>query len=268
MEKRVFCLLFVFFLLMPFPSAGKVLDRVVGVVDGEVITLSDLEEAMGRYGKATLGSEKNPLEREIRLSQVRKEVLEMLIEEKLLQKVALRFGIKVKDEEVEKTIERMKREGKITDAQMETELTSQGFTLEGYRHFLKAQIRKARIIQNFIKPKISMDEGKIREYYRHHVKRYQRPPQIRVRHILIKVPPDASPEGLEMAKEKMKRVLQRLREGAEFEEVAILYSEDPSARSGGDLGFFKKGEMVPALEEVVFKMETGEVSGVIRSSQG
>jgi parvulin-like peptidyl-prolyl isomerase len=66
----------------------------------------------------------------------------------------------------------------------------------------------------------------------------------------------------------MEKVFKRLQEGTNFEEVALLYSEDPSARSGGDIGFFTKGEMMPALEEVVFAMEVGEVSGVIRSSHG
>lgn len=268
MGRKFFCVLLTLFLLIPFPSTGKVLDRVVAVVDGELITLSDLDEAMARYGKATVRSVKNPLEREIRLSQDRKEVLERLVEDKLLQKVAIRFGIKVKDEEVERTIERIKQKGRITDAQMERELVSQGFTLDGYRLFLKAQIRRARIIERLIKPKVSMDEKRILEYYHNHRRRYQGPARVRVSHILIKVAPDATPEQLEMAKEKMNKVLQRLREGAEFEEVAILYSEHLSARSGGDLGFFKKGEIIPAFEEVVFEMEVGEVSGVIRSSHG
>ncbi|RLB07378.1 MAG: hypothetical protein DRG50_03020 [Deltaproteobacteria bacterium] len=269
MERKIVGFLFFFFLLISPPSSGKVVDRVVGVVNGEVITLSDLDEAMTRYGKAALQQGKsNPLDREIKLSQVRKEVLEMLIEEKLLERIALRYGIKVKDEEVDKTIEKMKKEGRITDAQMRRELASQGFTLEGYRHFLKAQIRKARIIENFIKPKISMDEEKIKKYYINHRERYQRPPQVRVSQILVKAPPNATPEELEVAEAKMKRVLQKLREGMQFAEVAILYSEDPAASSGGDLGFFKKGEMIPALEEVVFGLEVGEVSGVIRTSHG
>jgi len=268
MNRRLFCFLFIFFLSIPFTTIGKVLDRVVGVVDGEVITLSDLDEALSGYGKTTAQEGENPMEREMKLSQTRKEILEKLIEEKLLQKVSFRAGIKVKDEEVEKTIERLKRGGRMTDAQMEKELISQGFTLEGYRHFLKVQIIKNRIVEYFIKPSISIDEGKIREYYHRHIRQYQRPPNVRVSHILIRISNPAVPEELEIAKEKMEKVFKRLQEGTNFEEVALQYSEDPSARSGGDLGFFTKGEMIPALEEVVFAMEVGEVSGVIRSSRG
>lgn len=268
MLKKISGLLFISFLLIPASSAGTVLDQVVGVVDGEVITLSDLDEAMARYGKANLSDGMNPLDRKIRLSRARKEALEMLIEDKLLQKVALSSGVKVTDEEVDKTIAKMKEEGGVTDLQMEKELASQGFTLEGYRHYLKVQIRRTRIIESLIKPKVSMEEGMIRKYFQDHGERYLPPPQIRVDHILITVPPDAPPKEVEQAKERMEKVLRLLNEGAAFEEVARLYSDDPSASSGGDLGFFEKGEMRPELEEVVFAMGVDEVSGVMRSSQG
>jgi parvulin-like peptidyl-prolyl isomerase len=240
----------------------------VGVVDGDVITLSDVDEAMTRYGKVDVGNEKNPLDKEIRLSQARREVLEMLIEERLLRKAARSYGIKVKDEEVDKAIERVRESNRMTNAQMERELARQGFTLEAYRHFLRTQIVKARTIEYLIKPKISMDDEQIRAYYQRNIREYQRTSQVRVSHILVKVSSNATPEEVEMASRKMNRILQRLREGVKFEEVAMLYSEDLSARSGGDIGFFKRGEMVRVLEEVVFEMEAGEVSGVIRSGNG
>jgi len=92
---------------------------------------------------------------------------------------------------------------------------------------------------------------------------------VRVSQILIQVPPEATANDWQTAKKKMERVLQGLKKGATFEKMAALYSDDAaSARSGGDLGFFSKGEMIPMLEEVVFNMEVGAVSGVIQSSQG
>jgi peptidyl-prolyl cis-trans isomerase SurA len=268
MVKRLFHIVLVFTLLIPFPVAGKVRDRVVGVVNGEVISLSDLDEAMPTYGKANILDEGNPLDKEIKLRHARKEVLEMLIEERLLQRVAQRFDIKVEDAEVDKAIEGMKQQGNINDEKMAEEVAAQGFTLEGYRHFLTAQIRKARIIEVAIKPTVSMAEEKIREYYQNHKNNYLFP-EVRVSQILIQVPPEATPKDWEQAKKKMEMVLQKLKKGTSFEELASLYSGDPaSARSGGDLGFFKKGEMVPTLEALVFSLETGELSGVIPSAQG
>jgi peptidyl-prolyl cis-trans isomerase SurA len=268
MMKRAVLLVFILCLFAPFPSAGKVFDQVVGVVDGEVITLSDLDDAMPRFGKGNILDEGNPLDKEIKLRQAREEVLEMLIEERLLQRVAKRFDIKVEDEETDRAIERMKQRGNVSDDQMIQELAAQGFSLEGYHHFLTAQIRKARIIEAAIKPQVTMAEEKLREYYQSHTENYLYP-ELRVSQILIQVPTEATPTDLEQAKKKVKGVLESLGKGTAFAEVASLNSDDTaSAPSGGDLGFFKKGEMVPELEAVVFAMKKGEVSRVIQSSQG
>jgi peptidyl-prolyl cis-trans isomerase SurA len=268
MVKSMFQIILIFFLLIPFPAAGKVLDSVVGVVDGEVITLSDVDEAMPRYGKANILDAGNPLDKEIKLRQARKEVLDMLIEERLLQRVAQRFDIKVEDAEVDNAIEQMQQGANVNEETMAKELAAQGFTLEGYRHFLMAQIRRARIIEAAIRPTVSMSEEKIREYYQNHKNNYLFP-EVRVSQILIHVPTEATPKDREQAKEKVETVLQSLRKGTSFEELASRYSDDTTtASSGGDLGFFKKGEMVPMLEAVVFRMKAGEVSEVIQSSQG
>jgi parvulin-like peptidyl-prolyl isomerase len=266
--KRVFPLVFIFFLLMLSTSSGKVFDRVVGGVDGEVITLSEVDNAMPDYGKANILDEGNPLDKEIRLRQARKEVLEQLIEEKLLQKVASRFGIKIEKEDIDKAMERIRQEGFKSDDQMKKDLAANGFTMEGYRHFLTAQIRRARIIEALIKPDVSMAENKLREYYESHAGNYISP-EVKVSQILIQVPHEATAKDWQTAKKKMEMVLQGLKSGTTFEKMAAVYSDDAaSARSGGDLGFFTKGEMVPMLEQVVFNMEVGAVSGVIQSSQG
>jgi peptidyl-prolyl cis-trans isomerase SurA len=266
--KQVLPLVFILFLLMPSLSVGKVFDQVVGVVNGEVITLSDLDEAMPSYGKANLLDEGNPLDKEIRLREARKAVLELLIEERLLQKTASRFNIKVEDEEVTKTIEKMKQDGNMDDARMKKELAANGFSVEGYRHFLTVQIRRARIVEALIGPQVSMPEEKIREYYQSHADNYL-PPEVRVSQIWIQVPPETTPKDWQSAKTKMERVLQGLKKGATFEEMAARYSDDKAtAHSGGDLGFFAKGEMTPMLEGVVFNMNVGAVSGVVQSSQG
>jgi len=266
--KRIYLLVFIFFFLMLSSSSGKICDQVVGVVDGEVITLSELNAAMPNYGKANILDEGNPLDKEIRLRQARKEVLDLLIEEKLLQRVASRFGIKVDAAEVDKAIERIRQEGFSSDEQMKKDLAAHGFNLDGYRHFLVLQIRKARIIEALIKPDVSMAEDKLREYYQGHADNYLSP-EVRVRQILIQVPPETTAKDWQAAKKRMEGVLQGLKKGATFEKMAALYSDDAaSARAGGDLGFFTKGEMIPMLEEVVFNMDVGGVSGVIQSSQG
>jgi peptidyl-prolyl cis-trans isomerase SurA len=266
--KRISFVIFVFLLLIPLSSSAKVFDRVVGVVDGEVIILTDLDKAMPQYGLANILDEGNPLEKEMRLSQARKVVLQMLIEEKMLQKTANRLGIKIGTEDADNAFAKMKEDGKLDDAQAAKELTEQGFSVEGYRHFLTVQIRRARIIESLIKPNISMAEEKLREYYQTNVNNYQSP-EVRVSQIVIRVPPEPQTKDWETAQKKMEMVLEKLEKGETFEEMANQYSDDAaSASSGGDIGFFEKGEMMPMIEAVVFNMNVGEISEIIQSAQG
>jgi parvulin-like peptidyl-prolyl isomerase len=268
MMKKWFPLFFIFFLLVPSLSQGKVVDQVAGVVGGDVITLSDVDAAMPWYGRAHLLDEGNPLDKEIRLREERKAVLEMLIEERLLQRVARQYNVKVEEEEINKTIEQMKQSGNLDDARLTKELAANGFTLEGYRHFLKDQIMRSRVAEMVVKPNLSMAEDKLREYYRNHAENYLAP-QVRVSQILIQVPAEAKPKDWETAKARIEKVLQRIKKGEQFEKMAALYSDDKAtAHSGGDLGFFAKGEMIPTLEAIVFDIEVGQVTGVIQSSQG
>ncbi len=266
--KRVIPLVFIFFSLMLSSSSAKISDQVVAVVEGEVITLSEVNDAMPRYGRAKVLDEGNLLDKEIRLRQARKEVLDLMIEDKLLQRAASRFGIKIEEADVDKAMARIRTEGFRSDEQMKKDLAASGFSLEGYRQFLMVQIRRARIIEVIIKPDVSMAEEKLREYYGSHASNYISP-EVRVSQILIQVPPEATAKDWQTAKNKMQRALQDIKKGAAFEKVAALYSDDAaSARAGGDIGFFAKGEMIPMLEEVVFNLDVGGMSGVIQSNQG
>ena len=191
--KRVIPLVFIFFLLTLSSASGKIVDQVVAVVEGEVITLSEVNDAMQRYGRANVLDEGNLLDKEIRQRRARKEVLDLMIEDKLLQRVASRFGIKIEKEEIDKAIETIKQEGFGSNDQMKKDLAAHGFSLEGYRYFLTFQIRRTRIVETFIKPDVSMDENKLREYYESHASNYISP-EVRVSQILIQVPPRQQPK--------------------------------------------------------------------------
>jgi len=113
-----------------------------------------------------------------------------------------------------------------------------------------------------------LEEATLVQYYEKHQEDFRGPPELRVSHIFVALPPDAAPEIAARAEEKMARVAQRLREGSPFGDVAMLYSEDASSRFAGDLGFFKKGEMNPGLWAVAADLAVGEVSDVVPSPMG
>jgi peptidyl-prolyl cis-trans isomerase D len=110
---------------------------------------------------------------------------------------------------------------------------------------------------------------RVRTAYDERSSEYDRPEEVRARHILVKLPEDADAETEAAARARMDKILERIRGGADFADVAMEMSEDPGTRDkGGDLGFFPRGRMVPAFEKVAFSLEPGEMSGVIRTPNG
>ncbi len=122
--------------------------------------------------------------------------------------------------------------------------------------------------QNLAKD-ISVSDEEINKYYQDNLSLYTQPERRRASHILFSVPSDASTEIKEKTKLEAQSVLDKIKSGADFSEMAKQYSKDPgSADNGGDLGFFAKGEMVPAFEESAFSLQPEDISDVVESSFG
>ena len=115
---------------------------------------------------------------------------------------------------------------------------------------------------------VNVREREIRRYYKKYEDNYVTPAEIKARHILFKLAPDASEELLQEKRQQLGKLLSQIKVGSSFEELAIKHSEDGTAAEGGDLGWFKPGEMVPEFENAAFAMETGQVSEIVRSPFG
>jgi|LULL01.1.fsa_nt_gb peptidyl-prolyl cis-trans isomerase D len=115
---------------------------------------------------------------------------------------------------------------------------------------------------------VNVREREIRRYYKKNADEYVTPAEIKGRHILFKLAPDVPEEKLLERREQLSNLLSQIRDGSSFEELAIKYSEDATAAEGGDLGWFKSGEMVPAFEAAAFALEAGQVSEIVRSPFG
>lgn len=120
-----------------------------------------------------------------------------------------------------------------------------------------------------IKEEVTPTEEEIRQYYEAHEEEFDKGKEVKARHILFRVPQDADEETVEQIRTKAEEVLQQIKEGADFAEMAREHSEDTaSGQEGGDLGFFTKGMMVPEFEEAAFALSPGEVSDLVRTQFG
>ncbi|MCL4685419.1 peptidylprolyl isomerase [Myxococcota bacterium] len=133
-----------------------------------------------------------------------------------------------------------------------------------------AQIPEELVIEDdAIETLLAEDSPRVRAFYDEHVDRYRQPEKVRARHVLLRVAPDAGEEDVERVREQAVAVRERILAGEEFAKVAEEVSEDPGSKvQGGDLGFFARGQMVPAFEEVAFSLEPGATSDIVKTDFG
>lgn len=134
--------------------------------------------------------------------------------------------------------------------------------------FYQIEYAKAELYHILIDPKKCLDEKKIENYYQKHQDKFQKPIQIKVSHILIKLSPKASRIENRKAKDKITNILERIKKGEDFSKLAKEFSQCPSKDKGGDLGYFSRGTMVPEFEEVAFRLKLNQVSNIVKTTFG
>ena len=263
-----FILFFLGTLLTPLRTAGEVVERFVAVVNDEVIFLSELEE----YGKRYFDEvRKNapPSEQPGKLNQARKEVLDQLIETKLLDQEIKKKKVEVTDKDIDTGVEDILRQNRITLDQLKMALAKEGMTLTTYRERLRDNIGKMRLISREIKSKIVIKEEDLRKVYRDRIQEFMIPLEVQVQQIFFAVPRDASSARVAAVEKEAAEVLQKAKKGEDFAELAKKHSQAPEGREGGILGFFKSKELIPELEEAAFSLKTGEICPLlVRTSEG
>lgn len=242
---------------------GRVIERIVAVVDDKIVLLSEVESVVEDIMRAEPPPPgKDPARyREER----RKEVLETLIAEKLIEKEIEKLRIEVSDQEVERIIESTKQKHGLDDRKLEAALAKQGLTLAEYREGLKKQLMKAKIIQLKVKSRVQVTDQDVKSTYAKRKALLQGDYKVRARHMLFIVPEGQDPEP---ARLRALAAKERLMNGADFAELAKKISDGPSAKNGGALGVFGRGEMVPEFEKAAFAAKPGEVVGPVRTPFG
>ena len=247
---------------------AEVVDRVVAVVNGDCIALSELNERMEPYLRKVREANYPPeAEREV-LFKLRMDVLNRMINEKLTAQEAQELKVEIGDSEVDAQIERIKSQHFITDEDLRKSLATEGLTLDEYRERLRAQILQATLVNIEVKSKVAVTDKDIQEYYEENKDYYEAMKKYHLRTILIKAPLSASSDEKEAARAMMESVVRALYSGAPFDELARKYSEDSSAAAGGDLGQFSLNELSVQVQEALRTLSKGEVSSILEAPEG
>lgn len=266
MKKYFLLCVFLPLLFGTIPSSEAVVDRVVAVVNQEVITLSEVEKWATPFREQIIAEDR--LEKREQLHEIYRKVLERLIEEKLIDQEVKKNGIKISSKEVEAILEEVKRRNTATQEQLEKALAVEGLTLEAYKKQIEKGLQRKKLIHWSVKVDTKVGEKELRDFYQKNINRYRPNESYRPSHILFIIPKGAAPEEVKEIKMKCQAVLEKIKRGSDFGEMALLYSQDVSNKDRGDLGYFKKGELVHAFEREALRLKVGEVSGVVRTEFG
>ncbi|MFV1950812.1 MAG: peptidylprolyl isomerase [Nitrospinota bacterium] len=260
----IFVVSVVISLLVSSHARCEIVDRVAAKVRGDIITLSEVRE------RTLLVKEKirPEMNKDIKIKDIERMVIDMIIAERLQLDYAKKIGIEVTDEDIYTAIKDIKEKNSLTDKMLETLLEKDGQTIDNYRARIREQLILSKVVDYEVKSRIRIDDNEIKGYYEEHLNSFLMPEEVNIRHILFLCNEDTSREEEERIREKALSVLKRVREDEDFIELVKIYSEDPSASSGGDLGFFKKGTMLAPLEKAAFSLKVGEVSDQVRTKYG
>ena len=259
----VFCL----WVLMPCRGSGEVVERIVALVNSELITLSELEE----IGKPILDQVRktaSPAEREERLKKARREVLDHLIESKLLEEEMKKSKIEVPDRDVDAAIQDVMKTSNLTEDGLKKALAREGMTLTAYRQKVREELGKMRLVAREIKSKIVIEEEELRKRYEENLEKYSVPLEVKIQQVFFPLPENSSKDQVATVKKEALTILERARRGDDFTQLAKAYSRGPAAEEGGILGYFRRQELAHALEEAAFKLKPGEISELVRSPAG
>lgn len=256
-------------LLAAPPAQAKVFDRIVAIVNDDIITLSELDEAarpvLERLQEAP-PRPGMPLDKQI--YEARAQVLRMLVDQRLAQQEITRLGISVSREDVDRVVEDVKREMKMTEEELRRTLKEEGIAWEEYRKQVSEQLCRARLVNEEVRTKIVLPEERCRKDYEENLEKYRVYDEAEVEHILLSVRPAAPEAERERQRKRAEEVLQILKAGADFATLARQYSEAASAREGGNLGWLRLDEMAPYLKKIISSLQPGQLSEVVSTEQG
>lgn len=258
-------------LLLLGPNAWaepQVVDRITAVVNDDIISLFELNQAMKPYLEKMASLGYPPEQEAAARAKLREEILNQLIDRKLTDQEIKRLNITVSEKEVESTLERIKARGFSTDEDLAEALKSRGLTLEEYRTQMREQILRTKLVNMEVKSKIVITQEDIENYYQTHSDEYRFEKSYHLRHILLSIPPLAGKSEKAVVQRKMQSIRNEAASGKSFADLAMAYSEAPTAENGGYLGEFEFKEMNEVMQSLLRNMKAGDITEVLETGQG
>lgn len=247
-------------LLFTLPARAELVDRIACVVDDEPILLSEVEDRV----RVLRGRLPNALR-----SELLREAVDALVAEKLIEKQLSTLGIEIRPSELELAIEDVVRQNGLPSQEaLRAAIERQGMRWEEYKETLRKQLAQMKLINLRVRSQVKVDEEEVRRRYAEIVAAEKGEFELRASHILVHAPADASAADDARARAAAQKLRARALAGETFEALAAEPVEEGPRRTAGDLGWFRRGELVRELEQAAFALEVGELSEPVRTRFG
>lgn len=238
------------------PASAEVVDRIVAIVDTDIVTQVQLNRGLTPYLRQIDSAGYSDEKKKEAIKVITQKVLNNLIEKSLTQQEAKKYNIIVSDAHVDDAVENVKKKQALSDEAFEAALKQEGYTLKGYRENIEKQILRSRLVNHTVKSKVVVSNIEVQKRYEENKAEYVGIKKYHIRNILMN------------DEEQIKKVRQMLGENKDFIELAKKYSKAPNASDGGDLGLFDINSFPQVIKDEISKLKKGEHTGVVLTSRG
>jgi peptidyl-prolyl cis-trans isomerase SurA len=240
------------------------MDRIVAVVDQVVITEKELTDRI-RVVSSQLEKQGTQLPPQ---NVLEKQVLERLINDSLQLQLAAQTGLRVDDNQLDKTIERIAEQNKLGVPEFRKALEEEGITFRKFREDIRNEIILARLREREVENRINVTEAEIDNFLTTQSSRHDAQDEYEISHILIRAPEEGSPEELQKLRNKAEQALKQLQSGTDFAQVSASFSDAPNALEGGGLGWKTSTQLPSLFIDALKNIQPGQISPILRSPNG
>lgn len=253
----------------PVPDKGTIVEEVIARVNNDAITRGDLAQSKQELHDETLQDCRTCTEAQIeeKMAPSEKDLLRDLIDNSLLVQRGKDLGINV-DTDVIKRLDEIRQENQLSSMdELEQRVTATGRDFEDFKAQIRNQLIEQEVIRREVGSKVIPNRADILQYYEAHKSEFVKPEEVQLREIFVTTVGKTETE-IAAQKKKADGLLERVKSGEDFGELAKRFSEGPTAKDGGDLGLQKRGELTPSLEDIVFKLNRNEFTDVLTTKTG
>ncbi len=241
-------------------QAATSIDRVVAIAGDEIITQSELDRII--RSRKDAGEPIDP-------KKDHWEILKQLIEEQLIVQEAKKKGVTVTEDELEFALKDIEKRNRIPDREaLKKAVAMDHLSWEQYLNNLSNQLTALKLLSREVNTTVTLSDEKVKEYYEQHADLFALPDRVQLRQILLPFSENANQTEIDNIKSKAEKIYDEAHSGTDFLQLVQRYSEGHEKKEGGDLGFFKRGDLTPKIDEVIFQLKEGEITPPIETPLG